>query len=81
MWHIGRVREYSEALKTFRSRLLVLMHISGGQLARGTELVIVQYKNGFYNNIRGLFINNGIIMFVIAYNKIINIIAQVKMIH
>jgi hypothetical protein len=78
---MGRVREYSEALKTFRSRLLVLMHISGEQLARETKLIIVQYKNGPYGDIRELFINNGIIMFVITYNKIMNITAQIKMIH
>jgi hypothetical protein len=78
---MGRVREYNEALKTFRARLLVLMHISGGQLARGIKLIIVQYKNGPYNDIRGLFIDNNIIMFVIIYNKIMNITAQIKIIH
>jgi hypothetical protein len=41
VWHMKRVREYSETLKTFRSRLLVLMHMSNGQPARGTKLIIV----------------------------------------
>jgi hypothetical protein len=41
----------------------------------------VQYKNGLYNNICGLFINNSIIMFIITYNKIINITAQIKVIY
>jgi hypothetical protein len=81
VWHMGRVREYNEALKTFRFRLLMLMHISGGQLARETELIIVQYKNGPYGDIRELFIDNNIIIFVIAYNKIMNITAQIKIIH
>jgi hypothetical protein len=81
IWHIRRVREYSEALKTFRARLLVLMHILGGQLARGIKLIIVQYKNGLYNDIRELFINNDIIMFIIVYNKIMNIMAQIKIIY
>jgi hypothetical protein len=75
MWHMGRVREYNETLKTFYSRLLVLIHISGGQSARETELIIVQYKNEPYNDIRGLFINNNIIIFIIMYNKIMNITA------
>jgi hypothetical protein len=81
VWHMGRVREYNEALKTFYARLLMLMHMSGGQLARGTKLIIVQYKNGPYNNTRNLFINNGIPIFVIAYNKTINITAQMKIIY
>lgn len=39
---------YGEAIKSFRWQLLVLMHtnMSGGQAARGTELVTVQHKNG-----------------------------------
>jgi hypothetical protein len=40
-WKMGRVKEYAEAMQSFRSKLLVLMHISGGQPARGTEVVIV----------------------------------------
>jgi hypothetical protein len=81
VWHMGRVREYNETLKTFYFRLLVLMHILDEQPARGTELVIMQYKNGPYNNIRGLFINNSIMVFVIAYNKTIDMIAQIKVIY
>jgi hypothetical protein len=57
------------------------MHISGGQLARGTKLIIVQYKNRLYGDIRGLFINDSIIMFVMVYNKIMNITAQIKVIY
>jgi hypothetical protein len=68
-------------LKTFRFRLLMLMHILGEQLARGTKLVTVQYKNKPYDNIRELFINDNIIVFVIAYNKIMDITAQIKMIY
>ncbi|KAK4112891.1 hypothetical protein N656DRAFT_80168 [Canariomyces notabilis] len=47
-WQMGRVREYSEAIKSFRAQLLVLMHVSGGQPARGTELVFgaVQERAG-----------------------------------
>ncbi|KAK4220455.1 hypothetical protein QBC38DRAFT_527612, partial [Podospora fimiseda] len=42
-WKMDRVRKYGEAMKSFRCKLLVLMHMSGGQPARGTELVTVQY--------------------------------------
>ena len=41
LWRMERIREYGEAMKVFREQLLVLMHMSGGQPARGTELVIV----------------------------------------
>ncbi|KAK4118307.1 hypothetical protein N657DRAFT_694486 [Parathielavia appendiculata] len=43
-WRMERVREYAEAMEAFRAQLLVLMHMTGGQPARGTELVTVKYK-------------------------------------
>ncbi|KAK4171536.1 hypothetical protein QBC36DRAFT_305203 [Triangularia setosa] len=80
-WKMDRVRQYAEAMKSFRSKLLVLMHMSGGQPARGTELVTAQYKNGVDGDIRGLFIDDGSAVFVTMYNKAMGMSAKAKVIH
>ncbi|KAK4170629.1 hypothetical protein QBC36DRAFT_226075, partial [Triangularia setosa] len=80
-WKMDRVHEYAEAMKSFRSKLLVLMHMSGGQPARGTELVTVQYKNGVDGDIRGLFIDDRSVVFVTMYNKTMGMSAKAKVIH
>ena len=41
VWKGNRVQKYGKAMRLFREYLLVLAHIIGGQLARGTELVTV----------------------------------------
>ena len=76
-----RIREYGEAMKVFREQLLVLMHMSGGQPARGTELVTVQYKNGADGDVRGLFIEDGAVVFVTIYSKTMRMSAKAKVIH
>lgn len=76
-----RVREYAEAMKSFRAQLLVLRHMSGGQPARGTELVTVQYKNGADGDVRGLFVEDGLAVFVTMYSKTMGMSAKAKVIH
>jgi hypothetical protein len=80
-WKMDRVQEYGEAMRSFRAQLLVLMHISGGQPARGTEVVTVQYKNGADGDIRGLFVEDGLVVFVTMYNKTMGMSAKAKVIH
>lgn len=45
VWVAKRVQRYEKALRLFREHLLVAIHMTGGQPARGTELVTVTYKN------------------------------------
>ncbi|KAJ1673709.1 hypothetical protein EV182_004712, partial [Spiromyces aspiralis] len=80
-WRMERVCEYGEATKVFREQLLVLMHMSGGQPARGTELVTVQYKNSTEGDIRGLFVEDGAVVFVTMYSKTMGMSAKAKVIH
>ena len=80
-WRMERVYEYGKAMKAFREQLLVLMHMSGGQPARGTELVTVQYKNGVDGDVRGLFIEDGAVVFVTMYSKTMGMSAKAKVIH
>lgn len=80
-WKMDGVRAYAARMKSFRAKLLVLMHMSGGQPARGTELVTVQYKNGAGGDIRGIFIDDGAVAFVTMYNKTMGMSAKAKVIY
>jgi hypothetical protein len=39
------VERYMDRVVVFREKLAVLMHIAGGQLARGPELLSVRHSN------------------------------------
>jgi hypothetical protein len=54
---------------TFLQRLLLLTHITGGQPARGTELLSIQYCNTVHGLLRNIFIENGLVSFVTCYHK------------
>ncbi|KAF1923105.1 uncharacterized protein M421DRAFT_13137, partial [Didymella exigua CBS 183.55] len=59
VWAAKRVQQYETALRLFREHLLVAMHMTGGQPARGTELVTVTYKNTPNGQSRGVFVEDG----------------------
>ncbi|KAL8300987.1 hypothetical protein RB593_003818 [Gaeumannomyces tritici] len=81
-WRTERVRKYAEAMRQFRAQLFALVHMTGGQPARGTELVTVQYVNGgSAKDIRGVFIESGLVAFVTMYNKTMAVSAKAKVIH
>jgi hypothetical protein len=43
---MDEVHAYEEKIKTFRRDVMPPVHMNDGQLARGTEFVTIQYKNG-----------------------------------
>ena len=49
--------------------MLVAVYITGGLLARGTELVTIQYINGSNGEGRGIFIEDGMMAIVSKYYK------------
>ena len=69
VWKGDRVRKYSKAMRLFREYLLVLAHIIGRQPARGMELVTVQYKNSANGESRGIFIEDGLMVYMTRYYK------------
>lgn len=73
---MGRVKEYAEAMQTFRSKLLVLMHMSSGQ-----SVVLVQYKNETEGDIRGLFIEDRLVVYITIYHKSIGMSGKAKVIY
>jgi hypothetical protein len=67
-WHTRRVKEYLREIDKFRELLLFCMHITGGQPARGPEILSLRYKNGFSQD-RNIFVLDGLVMSVTRYHK------------
>ena len=65
----------------FRSQLLILMHMTSGQLARGTEILSVRHCNTVEGGHRNLFIEDGLVVFVTKYYKGFQMSRDVKIIH
>ena len=54
-----RMRDWMRKVARFRGLLLILMHISGGQPARGTEILSVRHRNTTAGGHRNMFIEDG----------------------
>lgn len=55
-WDRKKMRQYLDGVNRFRGLLLVLMHITGGQPARGPEITGIQHSNGVKGRRRNVFI-------------------------
>ena len=80
-WNRVRVEEYMAAVVRFRENLLMLMHITGGQPARGTEILSIRHSNTVKGMHRNVFIENGLVVFVTRYHKGYAMSGDVKIIH
>ena len=69
------------AIVRFRENLLVLVHMTGGQPARGTEILSIRHSNTVKGVHRNVFIENGLIVFVTRYHKGYAVSGDVKIIH
>jgi hypothetical protein len=65
----------------FREKLIVLMHITGGQPARGPEIMSVRHSNTVKGGHRNIFIEDGMVVFATRYYKGYNVSGDVKIIH
>lgn len=81
VWLQGRVKAYSKAMKEARSQLAALVHMTGGAPPRGTELVTVKHSNTANGDSRGIFIEDGLVVFVTKYHKNIGQTGKGKVIH
>jgi hypothetical protein len=75
------VERYMDRVVEFREKLAVLMHISGGQPARGPEIWSVRHSNTVQGGHRNVFIKDGMVVFVTRYHKNYNVSGYVKIIH
>jgi hypothetical protein len=80
-WKKQAVRRYLKQVDSFLERLLLIVHITGGQPARGTELTSLQFCNSTHGIRRSVFIENGLVSFVTFYHKGYSIQGSTKIIH
>ncbi|KAF7444174.1 RecQ Superfamily II DNA helicase [Pyrenophora tritici-repentis] len=75
------IERYMDRVVEFREKLAVLMHIMGGQPARGPELLSVRHSNTVQGGHRNIFIEDGMVVFVTRYHKGYKVSGDVKIIH
>lgn len=80
-WVRARVQQWIRAVSTLKEMLLVLMHLSGGQPARGPEILSIRYCNTANGGRRHVFVEDGMMVFVTEYHKGYSISGTTKVIH
>jgi hypothetical protein len=80
-WRRKRVERYFRDVDLFLERLLLLVHVTSGQPARGTELLTLRHTNTSSGHHRSIFIENGLVGTVTSYHKGYNITNTLKIIH
>jgi len=80
-WRVREVEAYLAAVDRFLARLALLIHITGGQPGRGTELFSLQPANTLHGFLRNIFIENGMVSFVTFYHKGYSVSGLIKIIH
>ncbi|KAI7148150.1 hypothetical protein KC316_g15819, partial [Hortaea werneckii] len=76
-----RMRDWFRQVIAFRGKLLALMHMTGGQPARGPEILSIRHRNTVQGGHRNLFIEDGMVVFVTRYHKGYEVTGDVKIIH
>ena len=78
----GVAKDWIRQLKRFKEELFVLVHMTGGAPARGTEIVSVRSENGADGRTgRGIFVDRGLVSFVTTYNKTSGMSKKLRTIH
>lgn len=72
---------YLQQRKAFLHQLLLLIYLTGGQSARETELLALQWKNGDNGTRRNIFLENELVSFVTFYHKGYSVLSSIKIIH
>lgn len=80
-WRPTAVQRYKIKVEEFLESLLLLVHITGGQPGRGTELTSLRHMNTISGYHRNIFADNGIINTVTTYHKGYSITGSAKIIH
>ena len=81
-WNQKGVEDYFRRVSRFKEELLVLVHLSAGAPARGTEILSIQHTNGEDSRAqRGIFLKDRIVAFVTRYYKGYSSSQKMKVIH
>ena len=75
------IKTYLNQVKVLLHKLLVLIHVVGGQPARGTEMLSIRHSNTVVGKHRNIFIIHGMVAFVPQYSKCSRHAGRSKVIH
>ena len=75
------MQRYKTKVEGFLESLLLLVHITGGQLGRGTELTSLWHMNTISSYHRNIFADHRVINTVTTYHKGYSITGSAKIIH
>jgi len=75
------VERYMSQVAEFREKLLVLVHIAGGQPGRGPEVLSIRHSNTAKGGHRNVFIEDGLVVFATRYHKGYALSGDIKIIH
>jgi hypothetical protein len=74
------IKRYLAQVSLFREKLAVLIHLCGGQPARGPEILSVRHRNTV-NSYRNIFIEDGQVVIATRYHKGFHVSNDPKIIH
>jgi hypothetical protein len=80
-WNQRAIRAYEKKVDVFLRSLLLLVHLTSGQPARGTELLSLRHSNTMQGLHRNIFIDNGIVSTVTSWHKGYTVTGSTKIIH
>ncbi|KAL1972365.1 hypothetical protein VTN31DRAFT_6779 [Thermomyces dupontii] len=69
VWYDDMVNKYLKSADRFLERLLLLIHVTGGQPARAPELLSLRHRNTRGGGIRNVFIESGLVATLTRYHK------------
>jgi hypothetical protein len=67
-WSVKQVKRYLRCVDRFLTLLMVCVHITSGQLGRGSEITTMRHQNGLLQD-RNIFVMDGQVMTVVRYHK------------
>ncbi|KAF1922122.1 uncharacterized protein M421DRAFT_79517, partial [Didymella exigua CBS 183.55] len=68
-WRERRVRQFVRQIERFLELLCLAVHVTGGQPARGPELLSVRWRNGVLQD-RNLYVMEGQVVVITRYHKL-----------
>jgi hypothetical protein len=80
-WRVPAVKAYLSHVAEFLSHLLLLIHITSGQPARGTELLTVQWRNSREGLRRTVYLENGLVSIITSSIKGYSMEESTRIIH
>ncbi|GAB7336620.1 hypothetical protein MBLNU13_g10315t1 [Cladosporium sp. NU13] len=78
-WKPKALQGYRRQVDCFLEHLLLLVHLTSGQPARGTEIISLRHVNTIHH--RNLFVEDGLVAIVTSYHKGYTCTGSTKIIH